>query len=50
MEAVIWYCESNEIDLTTINSMINKTLKEKIKIEAIDLRMVKEKKGGTLPV
>jgi len=30
--------------------MINKSLKEKIKDEAINLRMLKEKKGGVLPV
>ena len=27
--------------------MINKSLKEKIKSEAINLKMIKEKKGGT---
>lgn len=50
MDAVVWYCETNDIDLNTINSMINKSLKEKIKVEAMDKKMLKEKKGGTLPV
>jgi hypothetical protein len=50
MDAVVWYCETNEIDLNTINPMINKSLKEKIKAEAMDKKMLKEKKGGTLPV
>tara|TARA_B100000085_G_scaffold249719_1_gene245570 strand:- start:300 stop:515 length:216 start_codon:yes stop_codon:yes gene_type:complete len=50
MDAVIDYCNNNDIDLGTINPMINKSLKEKIKSEAINLKMIKEKKGGTLPV
>ena len=50
MDAVIDYCKDNDIDLGTVNPMINKSLKEKIKSEAINLKMIKEKKGGTLPV
>ena len=50
MDAVIDYCNNNDIDLTSVNPMINKSLKEKIKSEAINLKMIKEKKGGTLPV
>ena len=50
MDAVIDYCNNNDIDLSTVNPMINKSLKEKIKNEAINLNMLKEKKGGTLPV
>jgi len=50
MDAVILYCDSNDIDVSTVNPMINKVLKEKIKSEAISLRMVKEKKGGVLPI
>jgi hypothetical protein len=30
--------------------MVNKSLKEKIKHEAVNLKMLKEKRGGTLPV
>ena len=47
MDAVIDYCKNNDIDVGTINSMVNKSLKEKIKAEAINLKMIKEKKGGT---
>jgi len=50
MDAIILYCESNDIDVGTVNTMVNKSLKEKIRSEAINLRMVKEKKGGILPV
>jgi len=50
MDAVVDYCEKNDIDLTTVNPMINKSLKEKIKSEAVNLKMLKEKKGGVLPI
>ena len=50
MDAIIWYCDTNDLDVGTVNSMINKSLKEKIKDEAINLRMLKEKKGGVLPL
>ena len=50
MDAVVWYCDNNDIDLGTVKSIINKSLKEKIKSEAVNLKMLKEKKGGTLPV
>ena len=50
MDDIIDYCKTHDIDVGTINSMVNKSLKEKIKHEAINLKMLKEKKGGTLPV
>jgi hypothetical protein len=50
MDAIVDYCENNDIDLGTVKSIINKSLKEKIKVEATDLKMLKEKKGGVLPV
>ena len=50
MAAILDYCKTPDIDVGTINSMVNKSLKEKIKHEAINLKMLKEKKGGTLPV
>lgn len=50
MEAVLWYCEKNEIDTSTVSPMINKSLKEKIKIEAQELNMVKFPKTGKLPI
>ncbi len=48
MEAVVWYCEKNEIDLTTVKPIINKVLKEKIKKNAEELHYFP--KSGTLPV
>ena len=50
MDAVLWYCKENGIDEGTVSNLISKSLKEKIKAEAINANMLKIKKGGTLPV
>ena len=50
MEAVIWYCEQNDIDTGTISSLISKSLKEKIQMEATELKMLKLPKCGQLPI
>ena len=50
MEAVVWYCEQNDIDTSTVSPLISKSLKEKIQVEATDLKMLKIPKCGVLPV
>jgi hypothetical protein len=50
MDAVVWYCEQNDIDTGTVSSLVSKSLKEKIKVEAVDLRLLNTPKGGVLPV
>jgi hypothetical protein len=50
LDAVVLYCDENEIDTATVNPLISKSLKEKIKIEAIEKRLLKESKSGKLPV
>ena len=50
MDAVILYCEELEIDPATAKALISKSLKEKIKLEATNLRMLKYPKCGQLPI
>jgi len=50
MEAVLWYCEQNEVDPGSVGSLISKSLKEKIEMEAIDLRLINKAPGGKLPI
>ena len=50
MDAVVLYCEQNEIDTGTVSILISKSLKEKIKLEATNLKMLKFPKCGQLPV
>ena len=50
IDAIVWYCDQNDIDTGSISSMINKSLKEKLKEEAINLRLLKDSKTGKLPI
>ena len=50
MDAVVLYCEDNYIDTGTISSLINKSLKEKIQMEAEKLNLVEKSGTATLPV
>ena len=50
MDAVILYCDELEIDPGTVSNLITKSLKEKIKLEATNKRMLKYPKCGQLPV
>jgi len=47
-EAVVHYCDKNDIDTGTVNSLINKSLKEKIKLDAENLNYFP--KSGKLPI
>jgi hypothetical protein len=50
MDAVIWYCEENDLDTSQVSSLISKSLKEKIQVEATNLKMLKYPKCGMLPI
>ena len=50
MEAVVWYCEQNDIDTGSVSSLISKSLKEKIQVEATNLKMLKMPRCGVLPI
>ena len=50
MDAVILYCEQNNLDPSQVSSLISKSLKEKIQLEATNLRMLKYPKCGQLPI
>ena len=48
MDAVVYYCEENEIEIETVGKFISNTLKEKIECEARDLNYLP--KVGKLPL
>ena len=50
MDAIVWYCDENGLDTSQVSSLISKSLKEKIKLEATNLRMLKIPRCGVLPV
>ena len=50
MDAIIWYCEQNQIEVESVGRLISKALKEKIQVEAAKANLIKVEKTGELPV
>lgn len=50
IEAVICYCEENEIELESISKLISKPLKEKIRADAQRLNCIKRTTRAKLPL
>ena len=50
MDAVIKFCEENDIDTATVGPLINKSLKEKIQLEAEKLNLVGKSSTATLAI
>ena len=50
IEAVVTYCQENEIELETVPKLISKPLKERLKHEAQRLNYMKQTSKGVLPL
>ena len=50
LDAVLHYCEDNDIDTASVGPLINKSLKEKIKAEAEKLNLVERSSTVVLPI
>ena len=50
MEAILWYCEQNQIEVESVGRLISKALKEKIQVEASKQNLIKMEATGKLPV
>ena len=50
MDAIIWYCEQNQIEVESVGRLISKALKEKIQVEASKANLIKIEQTGKLPV
>ena len=50
MDATVWYCEQNDLDTGQISSLVSKSLKEKIEVEAVNLNMLNSPPTGKLPI
>ena len=50
IEAVVTYCQENEIELETVPKLISKQLKERLKHEAQRLNYMKQTTKGVLPL
>ncbi len=50
MDAIIWYCEQNQIEVESVGRLISKALKEKIQVEASRANLIKVEQTGKLPI
>ena len=50
MDAILWYCEQNQIEVESVGRLISKSLKEKIQVEASKANLIKVEQTGKLPV
>jgi SOS response regulatory protein OraA/RecX len=41
IDAIVYFCENNKIDIESVPKLISKPLKEKIKYEAMELNFLK---------
>ncbi len=50
IDAIIYFCEQNNIDVESVPKLISKPLKEKIKYEAQELNFLKRSSRAKLPI
>jgi hypothetical protein len=50
MDAILWYCEQNQIEVESVGRLISKSLKEKIQVEASKANLIKIPETGKLPI
>ena len=50
IDAIVYFCEQNSLDLESVPKLISKPLKEKIKYEAQELNFLKRSSRAKLPI
>jgi len=50
IDAIVNFCEQNNIDLESVPKLISKPLKEKLKCEATELNFLKKSSRAKLPL
>ena len=50
IDAIVLFCEKNNIDVESVPKLISKPLKEKIKGEAMELNLLKRTSHAKLPL
>ena len=50
IDAIVFFCEKNNIDVESVPKLISKPLKEKIKYDAQQLNFMKKSSRAKLPV
>jgi hypothetical protein len=50
VDAIVYFCEKNNIDIESIPKLISKPLKERLKVEAMELHLLKRTSHAKLPI
>ena len=50
IDAIVFFCEKNNLDVESIPKLVSKTLKEKLKAEAVELNLLKRTSHAKLPL
>lgn len=50
IDAIVMYCDENNIDILSVPKLISKPLKEKLKCDAIELNYIKKTSRAKLPI
>jgi hypothetical protein len=50
IDAIVQYCDDNSIELDTVNKLVSKPLKEKLRYEATELNFLKKTTRAKLPL
>ena len=50
IDAIVFFCEENNVDVESIPKLLSKPLKERLKCEAIDLNLLKKTSRAKLPL
>jgi hypothetical protein len=50
IDAVIIFCENNDIDIETVSKLVSKPLKERLRHDAINLNFMKQTSRAKLPL
>ena len=50
IDAIVMYCEDNDIEIESVGKLVSKPLKEKIKYNATELNYMKKTSKGKLPL
>tara|TARA_S200002703_G_scaffold158431_1_gene168777 strand:- start:8325 stop:8576 length:252 start_codon:yes stop_codon:yes gene_type:complete len=50
VEAIVTYCQENDIELESVPKLLSKPLKERLRHEAMRLNFMKQSSKGVLPL
>ena len=50
IDAIVYFCEQNNVDIESVPKLMSKPLKEKLKCEAMELNLLKKTSHAKLPL